>query len=69
MDQTHKRWTDLRSDGSPKHKEGDLFWVDADSTIRVVVRCSGCGKGFLGLWTSKPVKTLTCKVCVGKAKK
>jgi DNA-directed RNA polymerase subunit RPC12/RpoP len=60
------RWDDVTPNGKPKIKVGDLFWINADNTIRVVVRCSVCGKGFLVLWNSNHTKALTCKACSGK---
>jgi len=63
MDQTNKsRWTDLRPDGKPKRKAGDLFWVDADNSIRIVVKCATCGRGLLVRWSSKTPE-VRCQDC------
>lgn len=43
--------------------EGDLYWVDADSSIRVVKKCQGCGKLVLSEWVSKPVAEIKCGKC------
>ena len=66
-DSKNPRWSDSDPDGKRKANAGDLFWVDQDSTIRVVSRCLSCNKGFLILWTSKATKKLKCKDCEHKA--
>ena len=63
MDKTHKRWTDLRPDGKPRRKVGDLMWVDADETIRMVVKCAGCGRGLLVRWETTTPKEVRCPKC------
>lgn len=63
MDQAHKRWTDLRPDGKPRRKVGDLFWVDGDESIRIVVKCAGCGRGLLARWETTTSKEVWCHEC------
>jgi len=65
MDQTNKsRWIDFRPDGKPRRKVGDLFWVDADASIRIVFKCSACGRGLLVPWSSSTPKEVRCRECV-----
>lgn len=65
MDHTSKsRWIDFRPDGKPRRKVGDLFWVDADESIRIVFKCSTCGRGLLVPWSSKTLKEVRCRECV-----
>lgn len=59
------RWTEVKPDGTPKHKEGDLFWVDAaeDCHIRVVRRCTKCGTGTLVPWMKEQPAEVCCLRC------
>jgi DNA-directed RNA polymerase subunit RPC12/RpoP len=63
VDHAQKRWTDLRPDGKPRRKVGDLFWVDKDESLRIVVKCAGCGKGLLARWETSTAKEVRCPEC------
>jgi hypothetical protein len=46
-----------------KPKEGDLYWIDKEGTIRVVAVCIACTKLILVPWTATPCKSQKCRGC------